>query len=235
MVVFDMAGTTINENNVVYKTLHKTITDAGFPVSLHEVLAEGAGKEKRQAVKSVLAGCAHITDDAVINNIYEAFLVRLEEAYKALAITPQPNAEALFRALRERNMLIVLNTGYNRATAQSIIEKIGWNEGVDFDSLVTASDISQHRPHPDMILFAIKHFGIENPTDVVKVGDSITDIQEGKNAGCGLTVGITTGAHTVAQLQSASPDYIIDNLIELLPLLTAEKREAVHSDRYTSQ
>ncbi len=50
MVVFDMAGTTVNENNVVYKTLHNAINEAGFPVSLQEVLAEGAGKEKLQAV-----------------------------------------------------------------------------------------------------------------------------------------------------------------------------------------
>jgi beta-phosphoglucomutase-like phosphatase (HAD superfamily) len=30
MIVFDMAGTTVDEDNVVYKTLMKTVNAAGF-------------------------------------------------------------------------------------------------------------------------------------------------------------------------------------------------------------
>ena len=54
MVVFDMAGTTVDEDNVVYKTLQSEINKAGFSFSLEQVLAEGAGKEKRQAIKDIL-------------------------------------------------------------------------------------------------------------------------------------------------------------------------------------
>ncbi|MEJ0080320.1 MAG: hypothetical protein WDM78_05025 [Puia sp.] len=42
----------IDEDNVVYKTLQRAIADHGFHFSLEEVLAEGAGKEKQQAIKS---------------------------------------------------------------------------------------------------------------------------------------------------------------------------------------
>ncbi len=63
MVVFDMAGTTVNENNVVYKTLRRAINEAGFPVTLEDVLAEGAGKEKLQAVKSILHQYAQVDDE----------------------------------------------------------------------------------------------------------------------------------------------------------------------------
>ena len=54
MVVFDMAGTTVNEDNVVYKTLQTAINEKGFSFTLDEVLQEGAGKEKLQAIKSIL-------------------------------------------------------------------------------------------------------------------------------------------------------------------------------------
>ncbi len=84
MVVFDMAGTTVNENNVVYKTLHKAITDAGFSVSLDEVLEQGAGKEKLQAVKSILSHFAQKNDDKLANVIHDKFLVLLKEAYKQI-------------------------------------------------------------------------------------------------------------------------------------------------------
>ncbi len=34
MVVFDMAGTILNEDNVVYKTLQKAINEAGYNLRL---------------------------------------------------------------------------------------------------------------------------------------------------------------------------------------------------------
>ena len=52
MVVFDMAGTTVNEDNIVYKALRNAINSVGgFDLSLEEVLEHGAGKEKLEAIK----------------------------------------------------------------------------------------------------------------------------------------------------------------------------------------
>ena len=214
-----MAGTVINENNVVYKTLQKAINETGFNFSLEDVLAEGAGKEKLQAIKSILHVYAQKNDDTLADDIYSRFIVYLKEAYNMQEILPQDNAEDLFRQLKQKNILVILNTGYNRETAQSLLTKLGWEKGVQYDGLVTATDVDQNRPDPDMVWLAMEQFGITDAHEVAKVGDSIIDIEEGKNAGCGLSIGITTGAHTFEQLLSAKPDHIINNLLELLPLL----------------
>ncbi|MEO6315521.1 MAG: HAD family hydrolase [Chitinophagaceae bacterium] len=219
MVVFDMAGTTVNENNVVYKTLQQAINEHGYDFTLEQVLLEGAGKEKLQAIKSILHVFAGTADNAVAGEIYNRFIVLLEAAYATLQIMPQLHAADLFHALKQRNILVVLNTGYNVATAGSLIKKLGWTKGKEYDALVTATDVEKNRPHPDMILLAMKQFNISNPAEVAKVGDSIIDIEEGKNAGCSITVGITTGAHRFEQLQTAGPDYIIHDLMDLLPLI----------------
>lgn len=219
MVVFDMAGTTVNENNIVYKTLQKAINEKGFDFTMDEVLLEGAGKEKLQAIKSILNVFAEKEDEELATEIYKRFIVLLEEAYNTERVLPQDNAIDLFHALKQKNILVVLNTGYNNKTAESLIEKLGWIKGADFDGLVTANDVEKNRPNPDMIWLAMKHFNITDATEVAKVGDSIIDIEEGKNAGCRLSIGITTGAHTVKQLTTAKPDYIINNLMELLPLV----------------
>jgi phosphonatase-like hydrolase len=219
MVVFDMAGTTVNENNVVYKTLQKAINEKGFNFSIEQVLSEGAGKEKLQAIKSILSVYAELDDNALADTIYERFIELLAKAYDTMEILPQDNAAELFRELKQRNILVGLNTGYNEETAQSLITKLGWKKGIEFDTLVTASDVRNNRPGPDMILLAMERFGITDAAEVVKVGDSIIDIEEGKNAGCSLNIGITSGAHTLQQLESAKPDYVIDNLLEILPLL----------------
>ena len=219
LVVFDMAGTTVDEDNIVYKTVQKAINEAGFNVSLKQVLAEGAGKEKLQAIKSVLSTYANTTNDVLAEKIYDNFIVQLKEAYTAQELFPQPHATEVCAGLKEKNILTVLNTGYDKPTAEQILNKLGWKEGETFDGLITATDVAKNRPDPDMILLAMKRFGVEDSRTVAKVGDSAIDIEEGQNANCGLSIGITTGAHTPEQLQIANPDYIINDLIELLPIV----------------
>lgn len=219
MVVFDMAGTTVDENNVVYKTLQKVINLAGFNFTLAQVFAEGAGKEKLTAIKDILEIDLKGHNEELANEIYADFVQALEIAYNSFELQPQPGAEELFEALHAKNILVVLNTGYNQATAKSILHKLNWQVGVQIDGLVTATDVSKNRPEPDMILLAMQKFGINNAAEVAKVGDSAIDIKEGINAGCSLSVGITTGAHTYEQLLAAKPDHIILHLSELLPLL----------------
>lgn len=219
MVVFDMAGTTINESNIVYKTLHKLINDAGFAVSYPKVLANAAGKEKLTAIKDCILTVEENIDEQQLKNIYQLFLDALADAYEHSKIEPQPGAEDVFTALRNAGILVVLNTGYNESTALGIIQKLGWKAGLQFDALITAGNVKNNRPAPDMIMLAMQKYAITDPAEVIKVGDSVIDIEEGKNAGCGITVGITTGAHTSEQLASANPDHIIDHLTELLPLI----------------
>ncbi len=221
MVIFDMAGTTVDEDNVVYKTLHQAIHEVNVDVTFENVLLHGAGKEKKEAIKDILL--AHgVTNTEITNWAYNIFSTRLADAYNTLPVKEQTGALALFTALRQMQVKVVLNTGYNKETAELILNKLGWQVGEHIDGVVTASDVPNNRPFPDMILFAMQQFGIINAEEVVKVGDSIIDIEEGKNAGCGLSIGITTGAHRVAQLQSAKPDYIINDLMALLPLIQAE-------------
>lgn len=220
MVVFDMAGTTVNEDNIVYKTLQNAINQVGnFELNLNEVLEHGAGKEKLQAIRAILENCLNIVDEPLAESIFKVFLEQLATAYQVENVYPNTNANELFAELKSKNVLRVLNTGYDRKTAEFLLTKLNWTVGQDIDALVTASDVPQNRPHPDMINLAIQNFGIKSPLSVVKVGDSIIDIQEGQNAGCGLSIGITTGAHTYEQLNSANPQYIINDLLELVTVI----------------
>lgn len=217
LIVFDMAGTTVNEDNVVYKTLRDAVNEQGHDFTLETVLSIGGGQEKSQAIKDLLrtANLEKAVLEKQADKAYQYFLRALKEAYRDLEVTAYEGVEPLFAFLREKGVKIALNTGYNRLTAESLIAKLNWREGREFDLLVTADDVSRSRPAPDMIVYAMKKLGVDDPRQVAKVGDTAIDIEEGKNAGCGLTVGVTTGAQTVEQLRTASPDLIIDSLIEI--------------------
>lgn len=217
MVVFDMAGTTVNEHNVVYKTLCKAIHTNGVAVDLETVLEHGAGKEKFQAIQDILRVLDATEVDAEV--IFEDFKVQLEEAYEQLEVTPVDGIEAVLEELKDRGIKVVLNTGYNSEVANDLLEKLSWEEGKHYDALVTADDVVKGRPHPDMILKAMDMLEVKNPQNVLKAGDSIIDIEEGKNANCGVTVGVLSGAQTRAQLETVNPDHILDSLASLFRII----------------
>jgi phosphoglycolate phosphatase-like HAD superfamily hydrolase len=61
--------------------------------------------------------------------------------------------------------------------------------------------------------------GIYDPARVVKIGDTVADLNEGNAAGCGLVVGVTSGAGSRDVLQREEHTHLIDNIPELLNVL----------------
>jgi len=187
-------------------TWQERITEKGFDCTYQQVLDLGAGKAKLQAIIDVMK---LKYDDAIAHqnaeNIHDLFLNQLENSYRNNDIIGQPNAEELFQLLKGKGIKVALNTGYSRNIADILLEKLAWVEKDLIDFSVTFDEVENGRPAPDMILHIMKHFEVENAAQVIKIGDAIIDIEEGKNAGCTKTFGITTGAHTRAQLQTATP------------------------------
>lgn len=217
LVVFDMAGTTIDEQNAVYKAIHQALNEAGYDCSLEFVLEIAAGKEKFQAIKDVITQLnGTIPSDALVESIHGDFKQKLDMVYASGIACAMPDAEAVFETLRAQNIKTALNTGYSREVALLLMQQLGWSVPQTVDALVTASDVTKGRPHPDMILEAMRLVGIADPNAVVKIGDSAIDIEEGHNADCGLVAGVLTGAQTYTQLATANPTYIFNNLTELL-------------------
>ncbi|REG90421.1 phosphonatase-like hydrolase [Algoriphagus antarcticus] len=221
LIVFDMAGTTVNEDNVVYKTLQLAINKLGHNFTLNNVLLNGGGKEKLQAIRDIMKPAYNsskiLEKDAQI--AFSDFVIMLKKSYENLTVNTYDGTTELFEFLRKNGVKVALNTGYNTKTARSLLDKLNWSEGQTFDALVTADDVANSRPAPDMILLAMEKCGISNSKEVAKVGDTIVDIKEGKAAECGLTLGVTSGAQTADQLTTADPDFIIDSLLELKQII----------------
>ena len=213
MVVFDMAGTTVDEQNVVYKTVHKAIEKHGVSVDLETVLKVGAGKEKLKAIVDVLD---YINVDNVdANLVFADFKAMLDKAYDTLDVKPIEGVDITMLKLKEKGVIVVLNTGYNSRIANALVNKLNWEKGIHYDALITASDVKKGRPSSEMIDLAMEMFNVTDPKVVLKAGDSAIDIEEGKNAKCGVTVGVLSGAQTKEQIEVAGPDYIIDSLATL--------------------
>lgn len=219
LVIFDMAGTSIDEDNLVYKTIHQTLVDQGVEVTFEQVLALGAGKEKWQAIYDILWAeeKAEPSRDQV-DQLYQRFQLSLSEAYATAPMQVFPSVRKVMEALRHKKIKIAFNTGYSREIAELILSRVGIEIGRDIDLLITADDVDRGRPHSDMIDVVCEQLQVDQKA-CIKIGDSAIDIEEGKNAQCKWNIGVTTGAHNRAQLSAAEPDYIFDDMSELLTLL----------------
>ena len=218
LVIFDMAGTVINENNIVYKTIQKAINSFGYDVILDVVLEHSGGKEKRQAIADTLKNSDVDFNEDTIDDIHAKFKELLNEAYMNGDISYFPEVQMVIMTLRKSNIKVAFNTGYSKSVLDVLVDKIPINIPEDADMIVCADDVENQRPHADMIDLICDTLDVK-PEHSIKVGDSIIDIEEGKNAGVKYSVGITTGAHTKEQLNSANPDFIINNISEVLQIV----------------
>lgn len=228
LCVFDMAGTTVDEGNLVYKTVRNAINEvlmragkSDKQVSLELCLEYGAGKEKRNAIHDILnrLDLSDTDIESLTDTAFAAFKVNLETAYSKDTLSEFESMSELFEQLKASGRHVVLNTGYDAKTANKILTILGWSVGDQVDALVTADDVDNGRPGPDMITLAMKQFNVDNSQQVLKAGDSGIDIEEGRNAGCGLVLGVLSGAQNEQQLLRYSPDAVLDKLTELKELI----------------
>jgi phosphoglycolate phosphatase-like HAD superfamily hydrolase len=74
-----------------------------------------------------------------------------------------------------------------------------------------------HKPAPDMLLHICDELQ-SKPNETIIIGDTELDIECGKNAEA-LTCGVSYGYRTKEFLISLKPDFVIDDLKEVLSLI----------------
>ena len=85
-----------------------------------------------------------------------------------------------------------------------------------FDLLVTADDVTNHKPHPEPLLRALERFAA-TPAEAIYVGDSTHDIVAGRAANI-ITAAAAWGPFPRIELEELQPDYLLDEPGDLLKL-----------------
>ena len=221
LVVFDIAGTTVSDKGEIAVAFADAFKKHGYDVDIAEVNAV-MGFRKRDAIKTLLQKFYPDQEDPgeAVEKIHDAFLENIISFYQSdPEIQPLPYAEETFKSLREKGIKVALNTGFTKAITDVIMFRLGWDTNTMVDYIISSDEVPQGRPHPFMIRSIMNALGIQEANQVAKVGDTQVDVQEGRNAGCGLVVSVTTGAYTRQQLESYDPDHIIDSLREIPALI----------------
>jgi phosphonatase-like hydrolase len=219
LVVCDMAGTTINDDDGVNRCVRAALAEAGVLVT-RDAVNQVMGIPKPQALRHLIENSPRRDLLAQLDAIHADFVARMIHFYRSDPSVHEiaGAGEALGR-LRAAGVKVALDTGFTRDIADVVLGRLGWNDGELLDITVTSDEVPRGRPHPDMILKAMRDLGVTDPKRVAKVGDTPADLQEGSAAGCGLIVGVTGGSHTAEQLAPFPHTHLLGTVAELPKLL----------------
>lgn len=219
LVVFDVAGTTVFDGGAVRSCFVRVMATAGV-VTSQEAINHVMGMPKPVAIAKLVAqfrGAAPSEDEVRV--LHAEFERQMLDHYRhASGVRAADGAVQVFQSLRERGIKTALDTGFNRPILAAILERLDWDSRL-LDATVTSDEVHHGRPDPAMLIRAMEITGVRDPARVAKVGDTPADLEEGRRAGCGLVVGVTSGSHTEPELREHSHTHLIASLTELLPII----------------
>lgn len=219
MAVFDLAGTTIADNGAVATAFSKAFEENGFSISTERIFRL-MGYKKTVAIKMILEEMGTGTDEKLIEIIHNTFEEQMAGHYEfSLDVKALPGAEEVMWQLKEKGIRITMNTGFSRLIADTIMDRMQWVDLGLVDDYIASDEVTAGRPDPSMIRRLMERGGITDPKEVIKIGDTEADINEGRNAGCVMVVAVTTGAFNKEQLEPYHPDHIVKDLYALPELI----------------
>lgn len=201
-VIFDWAGTTVDYGCFApVQAFAEVFRQAGIEPTAEEV-REPMGMLKRDHIKTMLAmprirglwteKYESEPQEEDIDRLYHSFEENLMRILHKFA-EPKPYVLDTVAKLREMGIKIGSTTGYTDEMMAVVVQKAkeaGYGPDVWFspNSVGNAG-----RPYPYMIFKNMEVLKVSSVENVVKVGDTVSDIKEGKNAGV-FTIGVIEGS-----------------------------------------
>jgi len=226
LVVFDLAGTTVHDGDSVGSTFRAALAARGVgadPSAVNAVM----GLPKPEAIRILLEqfgrprGLPPTTEN--IDALHADFTRRMCEYYATSTdVREVPGASAVFAGLRRGGVKVALNTGFFRPILDVLLGRLRWQAPGVIDASVASDEVARGRPHPDMIRLLMARLGVTDPRRVAKIGDTPVDLEEGANAGCGVVVGVTTGAASADRLREFPHTHVVGSVVEIPELLRTE-------------
>lgn len=236
LVIFDLSGTTVEDDNAVAKCLFRAAQEHGLSVTLEE-FQRSIGTNKVHLYQYLIA--RERGEPMTIEQLEEKRFPHLEAEANLLfaryseimiqhyetATHAMPGAEEAFEWLHARGIKVATDTGFHADVTAAIMSKLRWQERGLIDLAVHVEHTGGiGRPAPYMIFYAMQQLGIQQVGSVIKVGDTPADLLSGQNAGCAANIAVLSGANSAEVLGQYRHSHMLPSVQALPALLTREYR-----------
>ncbi len=209
LVILDWAGTAVDYGSFAPVGAFALAFQSAGLEATEEEIRKPMGMLKRDHIRTMLsmprlhdqwvAKYGAEPDETAVDRIYGAFedsLMRSLEQYAA----PKPGVVETVAKLREMGLHIGSTTGYTDKMMAIVTENAA-KQGYAPDAWFSPDSVDGlGRPNPYMIFANMQKFQVPSVQAVIKVGDTVSDIKEGKNAGV-RSLGVLEGSSVMGMTQ----------------------------------
>jgi phosphonoacetaldehyde hydrolase len=255
-VILDWAGTTVDHGSLApVRTLEKLFSGRGIRVTEEEVRRH-MGIHKKDHIRALLRAKTggppgQAPDEAEVEDLFAAFIPMQMDCLAAYSAVI-PGVATAVEELRARGIKIGSTTGYTRPMLDLLLANAA-AEGYKPDCALCPEDAAAGRPWPWMCYLNAIRLRTYPMHTMVKIGDTISDIEEGSNAGMwtigiartGNMIGLTAGkfAALPAAAQAARLDaarrklgeagahYVADAVADCIPLVEQIEERLAKGER----
>jgi HAD superfamily hydrolase (TIGR01509 family) len=210
-VIFDWDGTLADTKKAVVRSFQKVLGEAGCVVS-DAFIERRVGIGTKNTLKEVLEECNVRFDDEMLENLAKE-KVRIQAGLSNI-VSLFEGAFELLENLQGRIKIALATMSSRKVVGKLLSEK---RIGGYFDVVVTADEIVNPKPDPEVFLVSAARLGVE-PEDCVVVEDSIFGVRAAKAAKM-KCIAVSLGAYSREELQEENPDLMINSLVEKARIL----------------
>jgi phosphonoacetaldehyde hydrolase len=259
--IFDWAGTTVDygccapagafQELFRQNDVEASIAQARGPMGMHkrDHIATMLAMPELAAQWKSAHGAAHTDDD--VERLFQAF-IPLQLAALPNFLDVIPGVVPTVDGMRTRGMKIGATTGYN-VEMMGLCQEAAAKEGYVPDVSVAVTQVPAGRPAPWMAVKAAMELQVFPWESIVKIGDTVTDVLEGLNAGM-WTIAVTKTGNEIGlsrDVVEAMPDgelaplldraaqkladsgahYVVEGVDQVLPLLDEIEERLARGER----
>jgi phosphoglycolate phosphatase len=210
LVIFDLDGTLVDSVEDLCNSVNAARAYMGLPPLAHELVASYVGNGAPVLIRRAMG------PEATEEQVQEAlgFFLSYYREHMLDHTRPYPGVVETLEKLHECGVRMAVLTNKPERFSRDLCAGLGLAQY--FFRIYGGNSFEQKKPDPVGIRTLMQQAGAK-PQETWMVGDSATDVLTARNAGV-RAVGVTYGI-SPETLKQAPPDFLIDSMTQLPPIL----------------
>jgi 2,3-diketo-5-methylthio-1-phosphopentane phosphatase/HAD superfamily hydrolase (TIGR01509 family) len=206
-IIFDLDGTLIESYEAIYLGLKECFQYFGMDIFPFPDLKKYLKPDLETTLSQFFSPEGVLKGIPVMRRRYEE--VYLDKTHFL------DGAREVLKTLHAEGILMGIASNKFGRFSRGVLTHLGVADY--FNSVIGSGDVLRNKPFPDMIHASLNEMAL-SPEEAIFIGDTLTDIETGKQAGVDVYA-LPTGFHSKKELSQRKPKRLLKNLWELVQVV----------------
>jgi phosphoglycolate phosphatase len=215
MILIDVDGTLVDSVPDLAYCVDRMMEQLGRAPWGEDRVRDWVGNGVERLVRRALVGALKgEPDDADFERAYPIFMALYAENTSKRSFL-YPGVREGLDQLKTAGYRLGCVTNKAAQFTEPLLKDLGVFE--DFSIVICGDTLAQKKPDPAPLLHAAEYFGCA-PLKSMMIGDSVSDVAAARAAGFQI-ICMSYGYNHGVDIHEASPDAVVDSMLEIFPLL----------------